>query len=194
MGQIQVVDVTHTAKARHAILDNQEAILNLANSLHPNMVARGGGAQELEVVIHPSASSRGDMLVVHIYVDTCDAMGANLVNTMCEGVAPLIERLTNGRVFLRILSNLTDRSLIRASCTIKLEHLAGKGYTGEEVRDGIILANEFAAVSPYRAATHNKGIMNGIDAVILATGNDFRAVEAGIHAYAAKTQDRSWDS
>lgn len=186
MGQIQVVDVAHTSKARHAILENKESILNLANSLHPNMVARGGGAKELEVVIHSSASERGDMLAVHIHVDTCDAMGANLVNTMCEGVAPLIERLTNGRVFLRILSNLTDRSLVTARCSIGLEQLAGKGYTGEEVRDGIILANEFASVSPYRAATHNKGIMNGIDAVAVATGNDWRAIEAAAHAFAGR--------
>jgi len=186
MGQIQVVDVAHISKARHAILDNKDEILNLANSLHPNMVARGGGAKELDVVIHPSASERGDMLIVHIHVDSCDAMGANLVNTMCEGVAPLVERLTGGRVFLRILSNLTDRALVRASATLKLADLEGKGYSGEEVRDGVILANEFAAVSPYRAATHNKGIMNGIDAVAVATGNDWRAIEAAAHAYAGR--------
>lgn len=186
MGQIQVVDMGHVSKARHAVLENKESILNLANSLHPNMVARGGGATELDVVIHPSASERGDMMIVHIHVDTCDAMGANLVNTMCEGVAPLIERITGGRVFLRILSNLTDRSLVTATAMMKVEHLAGKGYTGEEVRDGIILANEFAAVSPYRAATHNKGIMNGVDAVAVATGNDWRALEAAAHAYAGR--------
>ena len=126
------------------------------------------------------------MLVVHLLVDTRDAMGANLVNGMCEGVAPLIETITGGEVFLRILSNLTDRSLARAHCKIQVEQLAGKGYTGEQARDGIIVAADFARVDPYRAATHNKGIMNGIDPVAIATGNDWRAIEAGAHAYAAR--------
>ena len=126
------------------------------------------------------------MMVVHLLVDTRDAMGANLVNTMCEGVASFIESITGGKVFLRILSNLADRSLVRASVKIPAENLANNGYDGEQVRDGIIIASQFAAVDPYRAATHNKGIMNGIDAVALATGNDWRAVEAGAHAYAAR--------
>lgn len=150
------------------------------------MVARGGGAKDLEVMIHTGASHRGDMVVVHLIVDTQNAMGANLVNSMCEGVASLIEKISNGKVFLRILSNLTDRSMVNASCTIPTKYLEGKGYTGEEARDGIILANEFALVDPYRATTHNKGIMNGIDAVAIATGNDWRAIEASIHAYAAR--------
>ena len=126
------------------------------------------------------------MLVVHLLVDTRDAMGANLVNSMCEGVASLIEKITGGKVFLRILSNLADRALARAEVTLPVAHLAGKGYAGERVRDGIIIATDFADVDPYRAATHNKGIMNGIDAVALATGNDWRAIEAGAHAYAAR--------
>ena len=130
--------------------------------------------------------ARKQMLVVHLLVDTRDAMGANLVNGMCEGVAPLVESITGGEVFLRILSNLTDRALVRAHCKIPVEQLAGKGYTGEQARDGIIVAAEFAAVDPYRAATHNKGIMNGIDPVAIATGNDWRAIEAGAHAYAAR--------
>ncbi|NOX36372.1 MAG: hydroxymethylglutaryl-CoA reductase, degradative [Calditrichaeota bacterium] len=186
IGQIQVVDIEHPSKAQHAILQNKEEILNLANSLHPNMVARGGGAKDLEVVIHPNASHRGDMVVVHLLVDTRDAMGANLVNSMCEGVASLIEKITNGKVFLRILSNLSDRSMVRTEAVIPVKLLEGKGYSGEEVRDGIILANEFAVVDPYRATTHNKGIMNGIDAVAIATGNDWRAIEAAAHAYAAR--------
>ncbi len=186
IGQIQVVDVPHPKKAQAAVLQSKEEIKNLANSLHPKMVARGGGAKDVEVVIHPSQSQRGDMLVVHLLVDTRDAMGANLVNTMCEGVASLIEKLTDGKVFLRILSNLTDRSLVRARCVIPPALLGGKGYSGEDVRDGIILANEFASVDPYRAATHNKGIMNGVDAVAIATGNDWRAIEAACHAYAAR--------
>ena len=111
------------------------------------------------------------MLVVHLLVDTRDAMGANLVNGMCEGIAPLVESITGGEVFLRILSNLTDRALVRATCRIPLTALAGRGYSGEQARDGIIVAGEFAAVDPYRAATHNKGIMNGVDAVVIASGN-----------------------
>jgi hydroxymethylglutaryl-CoA reductase len=126
------------------------------------------------------------MLVVHLHVDTRDAMGANLVNSMCEGVASLIETITDGKVFLRIVSNLADRALAKASVTLTPDQLAGRGYSGEEVRDGIIIASDFALADPYRAATHNKGIMNGIDAVALATGNDWRAIEAGAHAWAAR--------
>ncbi|MGK7297478.1 MAG: hydroxymethylglutaryl-CoA reductase, degradative [Candidatus Wenzhouxiangella sp. M2_3B_020] len=186
IGQIQVVDVPHPQRAKAALLQRKREIINLANSLHPNMVARGGGAKDLEVHIHPSSGQGGDMVVVHLLVDTRDAMGANLVNTMCEGVASLVENIAEGKVFLRILSNLTDRAMVKARTSIPLEALAGRGFDGEQVRDGIILANEFASVDPYRAATHNKGIMNGIDAVALATGNDWRAIEAGAHAWAAR--------
>ncbi len=186
IGQIQVVDVPHPQRARTALLQRKGEILNLANSLHPNMVARGGGAKDLEVHIHPSSGQGGDMVVAHLLVDTRDAMGANLVNTMCEGVASLVENIAEGKVFLRILSNLTDHAMVKARTSIPLEALAGRGFDGEQVRDGIILANEFASIDPYRAATHNKGIMNGIDAVALATGNDWRAIEAGAHAWAAR--------
>jgi hydroxymethylglutaryl-CoA reductase len=187
IGQIQVVDLPDMAKAKRRLRDRKQEVLNLANSFHPNMVARGGGAQDLELFVHPLPSSGKPMLVVHLLVDTRDAMGANLVNGMCEGVAPLVESITGGRVFLRILSNLTDRALVRASCRFPVERLAGRGYSGEEARDGIILAADFAAVDPYRAATHNKGIMNGIDPIAIATGNDWRAIEAGAHAYAARS-------
>lgn len=186
IGQVQVVGVRHMAKARADLQQRKQEILNLANSLHPKMVARGGGAKDIEVHTHPSPFDSGDMLVVHLLVDTCDAMGANLVNTMCEGVASLVETITGGKVFLRILSNLTDRALVQAECVIPAEQLAGKGFDGEQVRDGIIIAAEFAIVDPYRAATHNKGIMNGIDAVALATGNDWRAIEAAAHAHASR--------
>jgi len=186
IGQVQVMDMPHASRARQIILQNRDKLINLANSLHPNMVARGGGAKDIEVDIHPSPGPRGDMLVVHLLVDTCDAMGANLVNTMCEGIAPMVEELTQGQVFLRILSNLTDRSMVVAHCKIPVENLEGKGYTGQEVRDGIILANDFAATDPYRATTHNKGIMNGIDPVAIATGNDWRAIESAAHAYAGR--------
>lgn len=186
IGQVQIVGVTQTQTARARILENKTEILNLANSMHPNMVARGGGAEDIEVFTHPTGNEIGDMLVMHLLVNTCDAMGANLVNTMCEAVAPLVEKLTGGKVFLRILSNLTDRSMVSARATISVQSLGGKGFTGEQVRDGIIIASEFARVDPYRAATHNKGIMNGVDALVIATGNDWRAVEAGVHAYAAR--------
>lgn len=186
IGQVQIVDVPNPQKAKSALLEKKNQILNLANSLHPKMIARGGGAKDVEVHIHPSQGPGGDMVVLHLIVDTCDAMGANLVNTMCEGVASLVETIAKGRVFLRILSNLADRALVCAKVRIPTALLTGKGFDGEQVRDGIIVANDFARIDPYRAATHNKGIMNGIDAVALATGNDWRAIEAGAHAYAAR--------
>jgi len=186
IGQIQIVNLPDMDKAKQAILDHKREIISLANSFHPNMVARGGGARDLELHVHPLPSRGRQMLVVHLLVDTRDAMGANLVNGMCEGVAPLIESLSGGSVFLRILSNLADRSIVRASCRIPVEALAGRGYSGEEARDGIVVAADFAMVDPYRAATHNKGIMNGIDPIAIATGNDWRAIEAGAHAYAAR--------
>ncbi len=186
IGQIQVIDIPDMASAKAAVLERKQEIIDLANSFHPRMVARGGGAVDVELASYPLQSMDGEMLVVHLLVDTRDAMGANLINGMCEGVAPLIESITEGNVFLRILSNLADRALATADVTLTTEQLAGNGYDGERVRDGIIIASDFAHVDPYRAATHNKGIMNGIDAVALATGNDWRAIEAGAHAYAAR--------
>lgn len=185
IGQIQIVNVRNSAKAQHALLQHRDEIVNLANSLHPKMLARGGGARDIEVIIH-SATEHGDMVVVHLLVDTRDAMGANLVNSMCEGVAPLVEKITGGKVFLRILSNLTDRSMVRARVSIPADLLASNGTSGDDVRDGVILAAEFARIDPYRAATHNKGIMNGIDPVAIATGNDWRAIEAAAHAWAGR--------
>ncbi len=186
IGQVQAVLDKNPQQAMQALHDHKDDILALANSLHPKMVARGGGAIDIEVFHHLAQSDGRHMVVLHLLVDTCDAMGANLVNTMCEGVASLVETLTGGKVFLRILSNLTDRALVTASVQIPTANLEGKGYSGEQVRDGIILANDLALVDPYRAATHNKGIMNGVDAVAIATGNDWRAIEAAAHAYAAR--------
>ncbi|SUZ68924.1 uncharacterized protein METZ01_LOCUS21778 [marine metagenome] len=186
IGQIQVVGIKDLEKARSEILSRKKEVLNLANSFHPRMVARGGGAKDLNVKTYPLDSFDQEMLIVDLHVDTRDAMGANLVNGMCEGVASLIETMTEGEVFLRILSNLSDKSLATASVTIPTSALNINGYDGEKVRDGIIIASDFAHVDPYRASTHNKGIMNGIDAVALATGNDWRAIEAGAHAYAAR--------
>lgn len=185
IGQVQVVIEGDPEAAKSVLLENKQEILALANSLHPKMVARGGGALDIEVFDYKAEHDGRLMVVMHLLVDTRDAMGANLVNTMCEGVASLAETLTGGKVFLRILSNLTDRAVARAKVRIPIQNLEGKGYTGEEVRDGIVLANDLALVDPYRAATHNKGIMNGVDAVAIATGNDWRAIEAAAHAFAA---------
>ncbi|MCY4095404.1 MAG: hydroxymethylglutaryl-CoA reductase, degradative [Gammaproteobacteria bacterium] len=186
IGQVQIADIEHPDDAKRILLENREEILNLANSLHPKMVARGGGAVDIEVHIHRDVGESNEtLLVLHLLVDTRDAMGANVVNSMCEGVASLIETISGGTVFLRILSNLTDRAMVTATLTIPVENLATGDYSGERVRDGIVLANDWARVDTYRAVTHNKGIMNGIDAVALATGNDFRAIEAASHAFAA---------
>ena len=186
IGQIQVVAIPNLARAVADIETRKQEILDLANSFHPRMVARGGGAVDLEARTYSMPSSEDEMLVVHLLVDTRDAMGANIVNGMCEGVASLVETITEGTVVLRILSNLADHALASANVTLTTEHLGMKGYNGEQVRDGVIIASDFAQIDPYRAATHNKGIMNGIDAVALATGNDWRAIEAGAHAYAAR--------
>jgi hydroxymethylglutaryl-CoA reductase len=187
IGQIQVVDVEDATGAQQALLARKSEILDLANAQHPNMLARGGGAKDVEVFLRGQTAANGELLVVHLIVDSRDAMGANLVNTMCEALAPLVEQISGGRVFLRILSNLTDRAMVRARCVIPVARLAWGDFSGEQVRDGIVLAAEFAAMDPYRATTHNKGIMNGIDAVAIATGNDWRAVEAAAHAYAASS-------
>jgi hydroxymethylglutaryl-CoA reductase len=187
IGQIQVVDLEDAEAARRALLARTQDILELADAQHPNMVTRGGGAKDVEVFLRGATAANGELLVVHLVVDSRDAMGANLVNTMCEAVAPLVEEITGGRVFLRILSNLTDRAMVRSRCIIPVERLASGEFSGEQVRDGIVLAAEFAAMDPYRATTHNKGIMNGIDAVAIATGNDWRAIEAAAHAFAARS-------
>ena len=185
-GQIQVIGIKNLEQARNDLLSRKQEIIDLANSFHPRMVARGGGAIDFSIKTYPMESFEEEMLVVNIDVNTQDAMGANLVNGMCEGIAPLIESITEGKVFLRILSNLTDQSIAKATMRIPLDSLSKEGYDPEQIRDGIIIASDFAKADPYRASTHNKGIMNGIDAVALATGNDWRAIEAGAHAYASR--------
>ena len=185
-GQIQVVGINNLEQARNDLLSRKQEIIDLANSFHPRMVARGGGAIDFSIKTYPMESFEGEMLVVNINVNTQDAMGANLVNGMCEGIAPLIESITEGKVFLRILSNLTDQSIAKGTMRIPLKYLSKEGYDPEQIRDGIIIASDFAKADPYRASTHNKGIMNGVDAVALATGNDWRAIEAGAHAYASR--------
>ncbi|NQD68893.1 hydroxymethylglutaryl-CoA reductase, degradative, partial [Bacillus haikouensis] len=169
--QIQLVGIADLHGAKMKILENKEEILELARKQDPTLEQLGGGPIDLEVRVfglqHP-------MLIVHLIVNTLDAMGANAVNTMAESIAPLLESLTGGNVLLKIISNLADKRLARSRCTVKKEDL-----NGEQVVDAIIMASTFASQDPYRAATHNKGIMNGISAVVLATGNDTRAVEAG---------------
>jgi len=186
IGQIQVLDVPDPWSARFDLLAAREDLLALANETDPMLVELGGGARDLDVRILEHTAA-GPMLVVHLIFDCRDAMGANTINTACETLAPRIEAITGGRVLLRILSNLADRRLARARCTIPTEALAFEDFPGKKVAQGIVEAWALAAADPYRAATHNKGIMNGVDAVVLATGNDWRAVEAGAHAYAARS-------
>jgi hydroxymethylglutaryl-CoA reductase len=194
IGQIQVLDLDHIETARLKIFEHKAELLAEADTIDPILKKAGGGARDLEVRLF-NESPIGPFMVVHLIYDVRDAMGANAVNTACERLAPRIEALTGGRVHLRILSNLADRRLARARCMIPAgelafessDGLATRRYTDEEVRDGIIAAWAFAASDPYRAATHNKGIMNGVDAVVIATGNDWRAIEAGAHAYAARS-------
>ncbi len=184
-GQIQLVGLPSPWGAKLDVLAAQERILDLANRQDPPLVQVGGGARDLEVRI--LESSRGTMMVVHLLVDVRDAMGANAVNTMAEAVAPLLEEITGGKAYLRIISNLADRRIARAKGTVPREALDSDQFPGDAVVDGILWAYSLAAVDPYRAATHNKGIMNGIDPVVIATGNDWRAIEAGAHAYAARS-------
>ena len=185
IGQMQLLDVDDLDAAKTALEEHKAELLNEAGEIDPILKRLGGGPRDL-VVRTIEESPIGPFLVLHLIYDVRDAMGANAVNTACERLSPLVEELTGGRVHLRILSNLADRRLAKAECTIPLEALAFGEYTAEQVRDGIIEAWAFAAADPYRAATHNKGIMNGIDAVVIATGNDWRAIEAGAHAYAVK--------
>jgi hydroxymethylglutaryl-CoA reductase len=186
IGQMQVIGVQNLEEARLKLFEHKAALLAEADEIDPVLKKFGGGSRDLDVRIIDD-SPIGGFLVVHLIYDVRDAMGANAVNTACERLAPRVESITGGKVHLRILSNLADRRLARARCTVPVNELAFDRFSGEEVRDGIIAAYAFAAADPYRAATHNKGIMNGVDAVVIATGNDWRAIEAGAHAYAARS-------
>ncbi|MGD0250581.1 MAG: hydroxymethylglutaryl-CoA reductase, degradative, partial [Thermoplasmata archaeon] len=185
IGQVQILHVPDPTAARFKILDRKEELLAAANAKDPVLVKFGGGAKDLEVRIVPSP--RGTMLIVHLLVDARDAGGMNAVNTMCEALAPEFARLTGGKVVLRIISNLAIHRLARARATFPAELLKTETASGAEVVDAILDAYAFAVADPFRCATHNKGIMNGISAVVLATGNDFRAIESGAHTYAAWT-------
>ncbi|MCJ7767330.1 hydroxymethylglutaryl-CoA reductase, degradative [Candidatus Bathyarchaeota archaeon] len=179
IGQVQIVGIKDPHAAKMRIVQHKEEILRKANEQDPVLVSAGGGARDIEAKI--IKTTQGPMVIAELLVDCRDAMGANAVNTMAEAVAPMLQRITGGHVYLRIISNLAVKRLVRAWCTIPK-----KSVGGEEVVDGIVNACAFAAADPYRAATHNKGILNGIIAVILATCNDHRAIEAGAHAYAVK--------
>ena len=187
IGQIQLLDVDDPNGAKNRLESASARLLSEANASQPRLVSRGGGAREVSVRVF-NESHVGAMVVVHLMVDVCDAMGANLVNSMVETLAPICEELSGGRACLRILSNLADRRLVHAEGRIPLDWLARPdlGYSGYDVAKRIEEASVFAEIDPYRAATHNKGMMNGIDAFLIATGQDWRAVEAGIHAYGAK--------
>jgi len=178
IAQIQAIEVPNPFSAKQKILEKKGSLLELANEQDPILVKFGGGARDIRVKVIDTVI--GPMVITELLVDTRDAMGANAVNTMAEALAPRIESISGGKVLLRILSNLADHRLVRGRAVFDKEHLGG-----EEVVDAIIAAWAFAEADPYRCATHNKGIMNGIDAVVIATGNDFRAIEAGAHTYAS---------
>ncbi|MCI4352391.1 MAG: hydroxymethylglutaryl-CoA reductase, degradative [Thermoplasmata archaeon] len=183
IGQVQVLDVADPAAARLRILAARAPLLEKANAQDPMLVKFGGGARDLEVRVIPSP--RGTMVVVHLLVDARDAAGMNAVNTMCEALAPDLARLAGGRSLLRIISNLAIYRLARASATFRADLLRTESMKGSEVVEAILDAYTLALVDPFRCATHNKGIMNGLSAVVVATGNDFRAIESGAHTYAA---------
>jgi hydroxymethylglutaryl-CoA reductase len=185
IGQVQIMELTNLTEAAAQLKAAESDLLAAANRRHPTIQKLGGGAKGIECRPLPETPA-GPMLILHILYDCRDAMGANAVNTAAEAVAPLVEQITGGRVNLRILSNLTDRRTARAEAVIPVEQLAREDSSGDQVAQAIFEAWAFAAADPYRAATHNKGVMNGIDAVAVATGNDWRALEAGAHAYAAR--------
>jgi hydroxymethylglutaryl-CoA reductase len=180
IGQIQIVGVMDVNRARFEILAHKDEFLKHANAQDPVLISLGGGARDVEVRIIDTFL--GKMVITELLVDCRDAMGANAVNTMVEAVAPMVEKISGGHVYLRIISNLAVKRLARAKAVFPKDALGG-----EEVVDGIVNAYAFAAADPFRCATHNKGIMNGVTAVVLATGNDTRAIEAGAHAYAARS-------
>lgn len=184
--QVQLVGISDPEGARQKLLAARDEIVKAANARDKVLVSLGGGCRDIEVHVFPQ-TPRGPIVVMHLLVDVRDAMGANTVNTMAETVAPIVERVTGGTVRLRILSNLADLRLARATVRVPEAALATPEYSGRRMIDGMLDAYTFAAIDPYRATTHNKGIMNGIDPVVVATGNDWRAIEAGAHAYAARS-------
>jgi hydroxymethylglutaryl-CoA reductase len=185
IGQLQVLDIPDAQAAAAQILAQREQLLAAADDPTSSIVRRGGGARD--IIVRPfSGTPLGEMVIVHLLYDVRDAMGANAINTACEQIAPLVAAISGGRVHLRILSNLTDQRKAWATCRIPAAELATQTLDGVQVARAVVEASVFAELDPYRAATHNKGIMNGMDAICIATGNDWRALEAGAHAYAAR--------
>ncbi|MFX0123615.1 MAG: hydroxymethylglutaryl-CoA reductase, degradative [Candidatus Hodarchaeota archaeon] len=184
IGQIQMINIPDPHNAREKILEHEQEIVELANKQDPILVKFGGGCRGINVKVLPN-TLKGFMVITELLVDVRDAMGANAVNTMNEAVASLLESITGGQALLRIISNLADRRLVRARAVFKATELETQDMRGEEVVEGILNAYAFAEADPYRCSTHNKGIMNGIDAVAIATAQDWRAIEAGAHTYAA---------
>lgn len=185
IGQVQILDVAHPEAACRDLLAREDEILGVARQQVPNLVRRGGGPVRIKPrILSQPTSPDGGMVVVHLHIDVRDAMGANMVNTIAEGVADLLAEITGGKIGLRILSNLARHRTVKVQATVPDATLAEQ--EGEMVRSAIVSASRFAELDPYRATTHNKGIMNGVDAVIMATANDWRSVEAGAHAYAAQ--------
>lgn len=181
IGEIALTDVEDVEVASRRILEDKETLLQLANEAYPSIVKRGGGARDLWV------ENKGDFLIVYLAVDPKEAMGANMLNTMLEALTDRIQKLSGGQALMAILSNLATRSLVSARCAIDFKALSRNPEEAIEIAHRMELASQLAQVDPYRAATHNKGIFNGIDALVLATGNDWRAIEAGAHAYAAQS-------
>ena len=183
VGQVALYDVPDVAKALEQIQNEKSALLELANQAHPSIVKRGGGARELRADF---LEGETDFLVVYLVVDTQEAMGANMLNTMLEALKPVLEELSQGQSLMGILSNYATDSLVTASCRIAFRYLSRQKDQGREIAEKIALASQFAQADSYRAATHNKGIFNGLDAILIATGNDWRAIEAGAHAFASR--------
>jgi len=184
IGQLQILDVEDFEESKKNIVKKKSEILEIANRANKKIVELGGGAKDLEV--REINTDRGKNLILHLIVDTLDAMGANIVNTMLEAITPFAVELTKGKPCLRIISNFADRRIVSVECKVPIQKLGIKNYSGEEVAAGILNACALAKADIYRTATHNKGVMNGVDAVALATGNDWRAIEAGVHSYAAR--------
>ena len=183
IGQVALYQVAEPEQAQEKIVSKKAKLLELANQAYPSIVKRGGGARDLHV---EQLKGETDFLVVYLHVDTQEAMGANMLNTMLEALKPVLEELSQGQSLMGILSNYATDSLVTASCRIAFRYLSRQKDQGREIAEKIALANQFAQADPYRAATHNKGIFNGIDAILIATGNDWRAIESGAHAFASR--------
>ena len=183
IGQVALYQVANPEQAQEKISNKKAELLELANQSYPSIVKRGGGARDLHV---EEIKGETDFLVVYLHVDTQEAMGANMLNTMLEALKPVLEELSQGQSLMGILSNYATDSLVTANCRIAFRYLSSQKDQGREIAEKIALASQFAQADPYRASTHNKGIFNGIDAILIATGNDWRAIEAGAHVFASR--------